>query len=379
MATNFHQFVSLLERLLMKRVFVLAVIAAISIPSFPAFSQTSDDDEGLEETIGKLAQDAARAYISPVVSGFGADLNSGWFHRAPWATMLGFDLEFGVVAMGAVMEDTHRRFTSDGSFRFNFNQADQLAAQASNETGFPQTQDAIRDAILAQEFGVNFSGPTIVGSKAESLQVAFPGKVINVNGSNYSLPSRAFTLPVTGILEEAKLIPLGTFQLTLGTFLGSQFTLRYFPEVELDPKIGKFKYIGFGIQHNPLVWFGGEDALPFELSASYFTQNLKIGTLMDASASAFGINASIRLGWGFLNLTPYAGFILESSKILWSYDYTVDTPTGQAQERIQFEAQGENSSRIVLGASVKILLVNVNFDVNLAKYRTFSAGVMIVI
>ncbi|MEX1140001.1 MAG: DUF6588 family protein [Bacteroidota bacterium] len=361
----------------MKRFWVLIAILAICMPSF-VFSQTQDEDEGLEETMGKLAQDAARAYISPIVSGFGADLNSGWFHRAPWATMFGFDLEFGLVAMGAAMEDTHRRFSSNGSFRFNYDQADQLAAQAENQGS--ETRDAIRDVIMNQDFGVNFSGPTIVGSKTDSLRIAFPGKQINVGGSDYLLGSQSFTLPVTGLLEDAKFIPLATPQLTIGTILGSQFTFRYLPEVEIDAKIGKFKYFGFGIQHNPLVWFGGEDALPFELSVGYFTQNLKVGSLMDASATSFGVNTSIRLGWGFLNLTPYAGFMIESSKIVWAYEYSIETSPGITElQKITFEAEGENSSRIVLGASVKILLINVNVDINFAKYKTLSAGVMIVI
>jgi hypothetical protein len=366
----------------MNRFFSFVLVIALAIPSIHAIAQTTQQDEedsGLEETLGKLAQDAARSYISPVVSGFGADLNSGWFHRAPWATMFGFDLEFGFVAMGTIMNDTHRRFISDGAFRFTNSQADQLAAQAVNQGGAPQTQAAIRDAILSQEFGVNFSGPTIVGSKTDSLQIAFPGKVIPVNGSTYSLPSKQFTLPVTGLLENANFVPLASFQATVGTLLGSQFTFRYFPEIQISEEIGKFKYFGFGVQHNPMVWFGGEDALPFEIAAAFFTQKMKIGSIMDATATTYGVNASIRLGWGFLNLTPYAGFMLESSTLKWTYDYQIDTPTGPSAERIEFEAKGENSSRIILGASIKILLVNVNLDMNLGKYKTLSAGVMIVI
>lgn len=364
----------------MNRFMLLIAVIAICVPVSFVFGQTTESDQGLEETMGKLAQDAARAYISPIVSGFGADMNSGWFHRAPWATMFGFDLEFGVIAMGAVMEDSHRRFTSSGSFRFNYDQANDLAAQAANQSGIPQSQADIRTAILAEEFGVNFSGPTIVGSKSDSLQLIFPGRTINVNGSTYLLGARNFTLPVTGLLEEAALVPFLAPQLTIGTFLGTQLTFRYFPEVAIDEKIGKFKFTGFGIQHNPFVWLGGEDALPLEVSVSYFTQNLKIGSLMDARSSSYGVNASLRLGWGFLNLTPYAGFMLESSKINWAYDYSVETSPGVfTAERVAFETEGENSSRVVLGASVKILLVNVNVDFNLAKYKTFSAGVMIVI
>lgn len=354
---------------------LFAGVLLLAIPLSVASAQ--DDDDNLETMLGNLAQDAARSYIAPIVSGFGADMNSGWFHRAPWATMFGFDLEFGFVAMGAVMDDTHRKFTLDGNFRFTSEQATDLAQQTA--PGDPTAQNAIRDAILSQEFMVTFSGPTIVGSKNDSLRIHFPGKTINANGNDYNLPSFSDALPVRGLLEEAPLVPFATPQLSVGTFLGTQFTFRYLPDIQIDDKIGKFKYFGFGIQHNPMVWLGGEDALPFEVAAAYFTQNLKVGSLMDATATSFGVNASIRLGWGFLNLTPYAGFMLESSKIKWSYEYEVDTPSGPSIERIEFEAEGENSSRIVLGASVKILLVNLSVDMNLSKYRSLSAGLMIVI
>lgn len=360
----------------MNRFLLFCFALLFVLPLSPVLAQDETNDD-LEATLGNLARDAAKAYIAPIVSGFGADLNSGWFHRAPWATTFGFDLEFGLVAMGAIMEDTHRSFMLEGNFHFTDAMASELAQQAAPSN--PGAWNDIKNAILAQEFTVTFSGPTIVGSNKDSLLISFPGKTIDVNGTPTTLPSYASGLPVRGLLEEARFVPLGTPQLSLGTFLGTQFTFRYLPEVQIDEKIGKFKYFGFGIQHNPMVWFGGEDALPFEVAAAFFTQNLKVGSLMDASATAFGVNASIRLGWGFLNLTPYAGFLLESAKMKWAYDYTVDTPSGQTQERIEFEAEGENSSRIVLGASIKILLVNVNVDLNLAKYRTLSAGVMIVI
>ncbi|GJQ20890.1 MAG: hypothetical protein HBSIN02_12450 [Bacteroidia bacterium] len=360
----------------MNRICLFCAVLFFFLPYAPVLAQSENGDD-LEATLGNLAQDAAKAYIAPIVSGFGADLNSGWFHRAPWATPFGFDLEFGLVAMGTIMEESHRSFTLEGNFHFTDAMASELAQQAA--PGNPGAWNDIKNAILAQEFTVTFTGPTIVGSKQDSLLINFPGKTIDVNGTPYNLPVYASGLPVRGLLEEANFVPLGTPQLSLGTFLGTQFTFRYLPEVQIDEKIGKFKYFGFGIQHNPMVWFGGEDALPFEVAAAYFTQNLKIGSLMDASATAYGVNASIRLGWGFLNLTPYAGFLLETSTMKWAYDYTVDTPSGPTQQRIEFEAKGENSSRIVLGASVKILLVNVNVDMNLSKYKTLSAGIMIVI
>ncbi len=44
-----------------------------------------------------------------------------------------------------------------------------------------------------------------------------------------------------------------------------------------------------------------------------------------------------------------------------------------------FDLEGENKSRITLGLSVKLLIVNVNVDYNIGTYNSYSAGVMIII
>jgi hypothetical protein len=366
----------------MKRFVVCFCLVVSMIVPTSLFSQTpppEENNEDIEAVMKKLAEGAARAYVNPVVSGFGANLNSGWFHRAPWATMFGFDLEFGVVGMATFFKDENRTFSSGGSFRFTDEQATILAQQS----GAPaQYQQDVVNAILSQEFQVSFNGPTIVGSKLDSMKVGFPGKQITVSTSagpqTFNLPAQLFALPVTGLFEDAQAFPLGTPQLTIGTFLGSQFTFRYLPDVKIDEEIGSFKYFGFGIQHNPMVWFG-EDALPFEVSLGYFNQSLKVGDLMNAKATAFGVNASIRLGWGFLNLTPYIGYMKESSTIDFAYKYTIDTPGGTTEQNIAFGLESENKSRLTLGASIKILLINVNADINFGKYRTISGGIMIII
>lgn len=363
----------------MKRFTICAAIAFLLTPNLMFSQTTTQQDEDLQGIMRKLAEGAAKSYVNPIVSGFGTNLNSGWFHRAPWATMFGFDFEFGLVGMATLFQDENRSFASQGSFRFTDEQAQYLA---ENSNAPAQYQPDVKNAILSQEFQVSFAGPTIVGKKTDSVRVGFPGKTITVNTGagpqNFTLPSQLFALPVTGLLEDAPAFPLGAPQLTIGTFLGSQFTFRYLPDVKIDEKVGSFKFFGWGVQHNPMVWFG-EDALPFEVSLGYFSQSLKVGSLMDVKASAFGANASIRLGWGFLNLTPYFGYMKEASKITFAYDLEVATPTGPVIQPIGFELESENSSRVTFGLSVKILLINVNADINLGKYKAYSAGVMIII
>ena len=364
----------------MKRTVFYSLAILFLIPALLWSQQTTQNDDGLQQAVQKLAKSVAQSYVAPVTSGFGVNLNSGWFHRAPWAEMIGFDLEFGVVGMATVFGDAQRSFSTNGDFSFDYDQADFLATQA----GVPaQFQADVRNAIMAQQFQVSFKGPTVVGSKDDRVQILFPGKDITVNYSGggsgtYSLPSQTFTLEVNGALGDPKALPLVAPQLTIGTFLGSQLTFRYLPEVKLDDQIGSLKYFGFGIQHNPMVWFDTE--LPFEVSLGYFTQSLKVGSLMDAEASAFGVNSSIRLGWGFLNLTPYVGFMLEKSSINFAYDYTFTGPANTpVTDRIEFTTTGENTSRFVVGASIKILIINVNADMNFGKYKAISIGAMIII
>lgn len=356
-----------------------------------AQQSSSNNGESLEKTLQKLAADAAKGYVAPITSGFGTDLNAGWFHRAPWGRLFGFDLEFGLVAMGTFFTDKNRTFSTSGAFRFDSSQAAELTEFIKNDPQYGltlQQRESIQRAIIqqmrGQDFSVGISGPTVVGKKEDSVRVQFHGKTFTVTDPNTGLsrqvtvPAETVALPVTGLLEEAPGLPLASPQLTVGTLLGSQFTFRYLPEVEIDEEIGKFKYFGFGVQHNPSVWLG-EDALPLEISLGYFTQTMSVGTLIEATATAFGINASKRLGWGALNLTPYAGFMLESSSMTFTYDYELDTPTGRVPQKITFELEGENKSRLTAGLSLKILFLNVNADYNWGRYKSVSAGVMIII
>ena len=77
----------------MKHILLLSLCCLLMVSS-SAYSGS------LDETLQKMAGSAVQGYVGPIVTGFGTDLNGGWFHRAPSAEMYGFDLEFGLVAMG---------------------------------------------------------------------------------------------------------------------------------------------------------------------------------------------------------------------------------------------------------------------------------------
>ncbi len=378
----------------MKKI-LLITICALLVDSAVSYSQS------LDSTLQKLAGDAARGYVGPIVSGFGSDLNGGWFHKSPSAKMFGFDLEFGVVAMGTTFSDASKTFSTSGNFQFDHDQAAALVPLSSIPTSWtfnnvtvpltPAQRTDVQNQIITQitgvTFGVGISGPTIIGAKADSVKVGFSGLSqtfnVTVAGQNgtvpVNLPGAAITLPVVGLLDGVSMVPLAAPQLSVGTIVGTQFTFRYLPEVQIDSKIGKFKYFGWGLQHNPGIWF--PNPLPINICASFFTQKLDVGTILSTTATAYGINISKTFGPGALNITPYAGFMIESSKMTFTYDYDAPVPgtTVKTKNTISFELEGENTSRIILGLSLKLLFININADYNIAKYNSFTGGVMFII
>ncbi len=88
--------------------------------------------------------------------------------------------------------------------------------------------------------------------------------------------------------------------------------------------------------------------IPFNVSASFFTQKLNVGELFKVNTVAFGINASKQFGIRALNVRPYAGIMLESSTMEVTYNYLVDAPAGLISQDIKFELEGENSARLTL-------------------------------
>lgn len=339
------------------------------------FPVKAQDD--LQSTLSALSADAARAYVGPIVSGFGANLNSGWIHRAVPNKIFGVDFELGVVAMGTLFGDDAKTFSSTGIFKFSKPQAEQLTSGISNTFG---ERDSVIKFIVNEQFTVGITGPTIIGSKNENVVVSFGGKTYSVNtpGGTQSVTVQPDTIQlsgVTGFLEDLSLLPLAAPQLTVGTVYGTAISVRYLPDVEISADLGKFKYFGFGIQHNPSMWI--PVPLPLDISVGYFTQTMEVGKVFKSEASTMGLYVSKQFGPSMLSITPYAGFMLETSTITVSYDFKLeDTPAPGVTTTlpIEFDLEGQNSSRFLVGASIGLGVFKINVDYSIAEYNSVSAG-----
>ncbi|MHB1688376.1 MAG: DUF6588 family protein [Ignavibacteriaceae bacterium] len=322
----------------------------------------------LSSTLSHLSSGAAQAYVAPVVSGFGADLNSGWVNRVTSSKLLGLDIEFKIVAMGTFFSNQNKTFATSAAFRFNSDQAAQLTQSVIN----PIARQDIENQIISQDFTVGISGPTIIGDKNQFVAVNFPGHTFTSNGFQYNVPTQNIVTAVNGFLGNIPALPLAAPQLTVGTVYGTSVSLRYLPDIQLNANLGKFSYFGFGIQHNPAAWFALP--LPVDFSVGFFVQNMKVGSVFSSNATMFNINASKMFGTSILNITPYAGLGFESSTITVNYNQSIDSPAGPQQVNISFNLNGENTTRFTIGASFGLAIINLNVDYSFAKYNTASAG-----
>jgi hypothetical protein len=343
----------------------------------------SAQGQTLEETLSELSADAAEQYVAPISSAFGANLNSGWFRRAPAADRLGFHLELGVVAMGSFFPTDADHFDVSGQFRFSASQANQLVLVYEDMQGVNLPQVVRRELVrqlTGQASTVRISGATVIGAASDSVTVGFGGDTYTALGDDYDLPAYDLKLPFGGFgdLAEINLLPLAAPHLTLGTVQGTQLSLRYLPAVEISSDLGDFQYFGFGIQHNPMIWL--ERSLPVDVALSFFTQRMEVGELFESRSTALGVNASKTLGWRFLNLTPYAGLMLEDASMKVKYDFIVDVPievdpSGQMVQPISLDLESENTMRLTLGTNLRLGIVNWNLDYSLAKYSALSMGI----
>jgi len=371
---------------------ILTLAAFLGAVASPASAQ--DEDGEIEKTLKQLTQQAAAGYLAPIITPIGMDLNGGWFHKTPPAKMFGLSLELGAVGMITLMpDDVVKTFSvTDTTFKFSDQQAWDLVTAIG--IGDATVEQALFDHIKDQNFSVSIHGPNIMGASDDEIEIDFSG--IDVTFTDpITLLSRTETLGADtwalgfgglGFLENLSFIPTAAPQLSVGTVLGTRATFRILPTVDissippfslfLDEEFGKTSYFGWGLQHNPGVFL--PTPLPLDVAVAFYTQTFKIGEeFFKVKTTAWGLNVSKQLGIGAINITPYAGFMLEKSTIDITYTYEVESLVGSPQNiDIDLHFEGENRSRIILGLSLKLLLFNISADYNIGKYKSFSFSLM---
>lgn len=336
------------------------------------FHRAGVNAQSVIESLQQLPEDPATEFVRPLVDAFGANLNTGWINKAPDAEILGLDVHLGVIFMGALVDKDAEIFRLlETLFSFRQQEALQLARNSiPGFDGFDQsTQDAIIEEILNTPFRADVQGPTVFGREEEGVLVRTTDQQIVVdNVGTFTILGQDILLQdVTGLLNNPGIFPTAAPQLTVGTVYGTQVAIRYLPNIKISDDIGELKYLGFGLQHNPLVWLNRP--VPVNVSLSFFAQSLKIGDILKETTTAFALHASKTFSGAVAAVTPYAGVQIEKSTMKVDYEYEI-SPGNTVP--IQFELDGRNKSRLILGVGLRVLGINLFADYNIARVNSFG-------
>lgn len=271
--------------------------------------------QDLQDYLSRYLGDNGKKYLQPLGDAFGANLNSGLYHTAH-IPRVGLHIGVEVIATGALISDAQRSFT------------------ATTEAGFePQTSLEV---------------PTVFG---ETAPVAVPGQ----GGTVYNFPG-GYDLSV---------MPLAMPQITIGSLLGSEVTLRY-AALELNEEVGDLNLLGIGFRHSLSQYI---PLFPVDVAASVFYQTLTVGDLLDAKTRVIGLSASKT----FNLFTLYGGLSHETSVMEASYEHG----EGEEAETISFDMEGANSVRLTLGATLKLAIFRLHADYSLAAQNSACVGLYI--
>ncbi|MCX6144668.1 MAG: hypothetical protein NTZ35_15780 [Ignavibacteriales bacterium] len=313
-----------------------------------SYMLTAQDDLGKQ--LSKVASQNAVNYLSPVLSAWGADLNSGLYHSADLHDILGFDVGLKV---GAVM-------VKDEDKVFDLVLPDQMAF-TYNGTKYTLNAGVDYDKVIP-------GAPTALGDPN--------GKAVTIKSTSPLVPLRGQTIFTSPKGFDMKFAALLMPQAAIGLPFGLEVIGRFVPNTTLPDNAGKVNFIGFGIRHSIDQYI---PLCPIDISIHFMNQKLTISDMNDhrilgASGIAYGIEVSKSLAF----LTVYGGYQIEHSE--WDVDLYNPDPSltqfiGTPLTIDGFHVDGKNTSRLHAGVRLLLAIINVHADYSFATQPVIAAGV----
>jgi hypothetical protein len=329
------------EGVLMRSRNLISLVVSLSFFSLALIAQ-----EDLGKQLSKVASQNAVNYLSPILTAWGADLNSGLYHSADLHDVLGFDVGLKV---GAVMvKDEDRIF-------------DLVLPEQIRYGGVTLNAGVDYDKVIS---GV----PTALGDLS--------GKAVIVKSTSTFASLRGQTIFTTPKGFNVKFASLLIPQAAVGLPFGLEVIGRFVPNIILPDDAGKVNFIGFGIRHSIDQYI---PLLPVDLSIHFMTQKLTISDMNDRKiVSASGIAYGIEMSKTLALLTMYGGYQIEQSE--WEVDLYNPDPSltqfvGTPVSIDGFHVDGKNASRFHAGVRLLLAIINVHADYSFAAQPVIAAGV----
>lgn len=316
-----------------------------------------------------------QAYFEPIGSGFGTDLNTGWFNTAKAHSTFGFDLT--VSASVARVPGADRSFDVR---ELNLNELEYIEEESSS----PITPTAFGGDETNTTMGAYYTHP-----RTGEEELLF----------NFEMP-RGTDVPY---------MPAPMVQASVGLIKGTDLSVRYVPPLSLGNDI-ELDIWGMGLKHEITEWLPGGDLIPVDISLQAGFTKLKSsidfnvepeqgpdvknefpddtwnGQEAVLSANAFTINALVGKTLPFISVYGGVGYETSDLSISTPGSYPVTVPNEKYPEESQSKKikkvdnpigisyDNNNSFRGLVGTRVKLAIFNITASYTLSKYPVGQVG-----
>lgn len=295
-----------------------------------------------------LAEENARLYVSPLSTGLGAALNSGFHQSAKPHGTFGFDIGVRVMAALPPSEAEFFQPVLPGSVTFQ----DVTYTDPYELVGTGMSPTAVGDgdgAVLQPRPGSAFYNALLAaGENPGDFNVQFP------EGAN--IPA----------------VPFVVLQGSVGVGFGTDITLRYLPRFNVHEDVGELGAFGYGLKHSLTQWLPSPPMVDLALTAGW--QDFSLGEYMDASASAYGLIGSVSQG----PVTVYATARREQATV--DVSYTVENEDGSLGIpvdglRIGFRNELPAETHFGAGLTIGLMGLQLSGEYSFADYNTVAARI----
>ena len=315
----------------------LLITASFLAPTEDTHGQLKEIEKFLDAG-GDNVEALTKAYLSPLPNGVITGLNSGWTTKAKPTKSLGFSL--------------------------------QLRASFATVPTVEQMFDANT---------IGLEGISVSPGKSSTIA----GE--NIDGQILTLPDNStLTLP-SGI--NFPYVPTPMVQANLGLFLGTDVTIRYVPEVDLQD-FGSVDLVGVGIKHDLNQWIPGGKLLPIDLTimAAYTQFNMSIDLEFNQGAQGQRVESATQaivtnflIGKTIPLLSAYAGigYQLGDFELNMLGDYIIGSGVRQSTltDPVSYTQSYNGGIHLIAGAQIKLALFRLFAEVTTAEYTTFNGGI----
>ncbi|NNE35646.1 MAG: hypothetical protein HKN13_10435 [Rhodothermales bacterium] len=345
----------------MKNLVFGIALSFLSVIAINSASAQAEEAGELEETLSQVGSEYARLYLDPLSNGFGANMNSGWFHSARVGSgrKVGLSVYAGFAVFGTLVR------SSDQVFDLTY------TANVSVPVDVGSEQITVS---LPADFSVQ-NAPTVLGDDNPATAMARVRVDTTFDYLGVAIPvsfDSTFSIETVGGLAKIPVLPSAVPQIGIGGILGTEVLVRYFPSVTVT-ELGSVKLAGVGVRHSLSRYIPSS---PVDIAVLLSWQHFALDGVNDirlVELRTFAANLHVSASLGIL--TFYGAVQSERSDIDVAYLFEGnELETDIDPFVIAYSVRGSNTARAVAGLSLRAGPLRMSTDVGFGQVTVVSLG-----